>query len=389
MKRVLFVVDEKRMGGVSILLEDMLHQLDLKKYHIDILVLHNVGEMFQNLPKEVRVISGTKYFNAVDIPMKHVLKSKNIKLIYRKLKLIFDMKTGFIKKKIVKERKKILMEEYDVEIAFKDGFTAIFTAYGDSKKKIHWLHYEYNKLNPNGNYPKLFFDVLPRFDKIVAVSKNVMNYFNKIYHLEDKTMVISNLIDENKIKSRAKEEINDKIEKVDGKIQFISVGRLHMQKGYARLLDVLKRLKEDKLLDHFILRIYGDGDQKELLQNKIITYGLESYVSLEGKRINPFPYVSNSDMFILSSIYEPFGLVIVEAMTLGIPVLATDNAATQEIINHEKNGYIVENSEEGLYQGLKKMIENPSLIKEYSEALLSYHYPIETIVKQIESILED
>lgn len=389
MKKVLFVVDEKRMGGVSILLEDMLHQLDLKKYQIDILVLHNVGEMFQELPKEVRIISGTKYFSAVDIPMKQVLKSKNVKLLYHKLKLIFDMKTGMIKKRIIKERKKILAEQYDVEIAFKDGFTAIFTAYGDSKKKIHWLHYEYNKLNPNGNYPKLFFDVLPRFDKIVAVSKNVMNYFNKIYHLEDKTMVISNLIDENKIKTRAKEKISDNFEKVDGKIEFVSVGRLHMQKGYDRLLDVFNRLKEEKRLDHVMLRIYGDGDQRELLQNKIATYGLEPYVSLEGKRMNPFPYVANADMFILSSIYEPFGLVIVEAMTLGIPVLATDNAATQEIIDHEKNGYIVENSEEGLYLGLKTMIENPSLIKEYSNALLSYHYPIEAIVKQIESVLED
>ena len=148
MKRnVLFVVDEKRMGGVSVLLEDILNMINIKNYSIDVLVLHNNGSMLNNLPKDVNIIYGTSYFEAIDYTLKEVLKSGDFKRIYHKIKIILDMKTGNIKNTIIRERKKILNKNYDVEIAFKDGFTALFTIFGNSKTKIHWLHYEYKKKN--------------------------------------------------------------------------------------------------------------------------------------------------------------------------------------------------------------------------------------------------
>ena len=156
MKKILIVIDERIMGGVSVLLEDMLNMINLKKYKIDILCLHNNGEMLENLPENVSMIYGTDYFSSIDYTIKEVLKSKSIKKIYYKVRIVFDMKTGLIEKRIKKERKKILKEKYDVEVAFKDGFTALFTAFGNSKKKVHWIQYEYKKTNPNGKYDKLF-----------------------------------------------------------------------------------------------------------------------------------------------------------------------------------------------------------------------------------------
>ena len=62
------------------------------------------------------------------------------------------MKTGLIKYKIKKERKKILTEKYDIEISFKDGIGNFFVAYGDSNFKIRWLHADYSVKNPGKNY---------------------------------------------------------------------------------------------------------------------------------------------------------------------------------------------------------------------------------------------
>ena len=140
MKNILFVVDEKKMGGVSVLLSDILNKISLKNKQIDIMVLHNSGNYLDDLPKNINIIYGTKFFEVVDLSFKEVIKSKKISLIYKKIKLILMMKTGIIKSKIIKERKKCIQKRYDVEVAFKDGFCAIFTAYGDSKKKYHWLH---------------------------------------------------------------------------------------------------------------------------------------------------------------------------------------------------------------------------------------------------------
>ena len=157
-KDLLIVVDERRMGGVSILLEDMLNLGIFSDYNTDILILHNNGSRLENV--NANVIYGTKFFNTIDLTIKEVLKTKKLSLVFSKVRLVFEMKTGLIKKRIVRERKKILNKRYDIEIAFKDGFTAIFTAFGDSLKKIHWLHYEYGESNPNIKYNKLFNELL-------------------------------------------------------------------------------------------------------------------------------------------------------------------------------------------------------------------------------------
>lgn len=387
-QNILFVVDEKRMGGVSILLEDILNMIDIKKYNIDILVLHDNGEMLNNLPKEVNIIYGTKYFSAIDYSLKEVINMHSLKTLYHKLKVIFDMKTGNIKNTIIRERKKILNKQYDLEIAFKDGFTALFTIFGNSKRKIHWLHYEYKKINPNAKYDKLFKEILPKFDEIIAVSDGVETIFNEIYHLEDKTRVIYNLVDTTKIINKSKESSEVKLNEKD--INFVSVGRLHEQKGYDLLIKSIAKLKQDKLLPkNFHFRLYGDGPQKEILENLVKEYNLQDNVFLMGKVMNPYKYLKDSDLFILSSRYEAFGLVIIEAMTLGIPVLATENHATNKIIKHKENGYITENSYEGIYNGLKYLLENQKELQTYKKNLKNYKYDNSRVIKELEGVLSN
>lgn len=387
MKRnILFVVDEKRMGGVSVLFETIISLMDISNYNIDLLVLHNNGEMFKNLPSSINIIYGSSYFEAIDYTMKEIIKKKSIKLLLKKIKVVLDMKTGHIENVIKKERKKILTKKYDVEIAFKDGFTALFTAFGDSKRKIHWLHYEYKKTNPNGKYDKLFKRILPTFDKIVAVSDNVKKCFNDIYHLDDKVIVIYNVVNGEKIIELSKEESNVLLD--SNELNLVSVGRLHEMKGYDRLIDTIYKLKSDGIFDNVKLRIYGDGPLFESLNQKISDLKLTNDIFLMGRVMNPYKYIKNSDLFILSSIYEPFGLVIVESLTLGVPVLATLNSATDKLISNDYNGLIVENSLDGLYSGLKKIIENKEILKKYKNNLTDYFYDNNEQLNKIKQILD-
>ena len=387
MKRnILFVVDEKRMGGVSVLFETIISLMDISNYNIDLLVLHNNGEMFKNLPSSINIIYGSSYFEAIDYTMKEIIKKKSLKLLLKKIKVVLDMKTGHIENVIKKERKKILTKKYDVEIAFKDGFTALFTAFGDSKRKIHWLHYEYKKTNPNGKYDKLFKRILPTFDKIVAVSDNVKKCFNDIYHLDDKVIVIYNVVNGEKIIELSKEESNVLLD--SNELNLVSVGRLHEMKGYDRLIDTIYKLKSDGIFDNVKLRIYGDGPLFESLNQKISDLKLTNDIFLMGSVMNPYKYIKNSDLFILSSIYEPFGLVIVESLTLGVPVLATLNSATDKLISNDYNGLIVENSLDGLYSGLKKIIENKEILKKYKNNLTNYFYDDNEQLNKIKQILD-
>lgn len=384
-KKVLFVVDERKMGGISILLKDMLEIFDYNKYQIDILVLHNNGDCLEDINKNVNLIYGTSFFDTIDYSLKEVIASKNIVQILKKLYLIFLMKTCLIKFKISEEREKIFKKDnYDIEIAFKDGFTAIFTAYGKSKKKLHWLHYEYKKLNANANYPHLFNNILKTFDKIIAVSKGVMDDFNEIYHLEDKTIVINNLVDENKIITKSKEEIKQDLSK--DKINIVSVGRLHIQKGYDRLIEATSRLDKNEQ-EQINIDIYGDGPEFDNLNSLIKKYHLTN-ICLKGRVNNPYKYIKNYDLFILSSLYEPFGLVIVEAMTLKVPVIACANSATGNLIKNNHDGLIIENSTDGIYEGIKEIINNKKQLNIWKNNLKDYKYDNDKIIKEIKEIIK-
>lgn len=385
MKNILFVVDERRMGGVSILLEDMMKFIDLSNKNIDILVLHNNGDRLENLGNNINVIYGSKYFDAVDLTIKEAIKTKKIMTIIRKAMLVFDMKTGLIKHKILRERKKILNKKYDIEIAFKDGFTALFVAFDSTSKKIHWLHYDYKISNSNAKYDKLFKKILPKFDKIIAVSEGVMNDFNNIYNLQNKTKVIPNLIDTNKIIEKSKSTIETK----KSNLEIISVGRLHYMKGYDRFIDAISRLNKEGYLNQVSFKIYGDGPEKINLKNKILDLNLNQIVKLEGKTDNPYKYMKNADLFVLSSVYEPFGLVIIEALTLGTPVIATENSATNKLIKNNVNGLIVENSIDGIYLGLKEILTNKeklNLLKSNAEKF-DYTTENEKIIKELNDLL--
>lgn len=385
MKNILFVVDERCMGGVSVLLTDMFKLFNPKEANIDLLVLHDRGQMFENLPENVHMIFGTDYFDCVDLSLKEVLHSKNLKSIYHKFRIVFEMKTGLIENRIKKERKKILNKHYDYEIAFKDGFTALFTIFGDSDIKYHWIQYNYGKGNPNAKYDKLFKRILCKFDKIIAVSDGIFTDFNKIYHLNDKTEIIYNYIDSERIKKSSEEKCEIICDK--NKLNILCVGRLTNQhKGFDRLIEVVNRLNEEGLFDNSILRIIGDGVDYIQLQNQINSFNLENKVILLGSKANPYKYFKGQDLFILPSRFEAFGLVVVESLILHVPVLVTSNDATDKIVDDKKNGLIVENSSEGLYNGLKYLLSNRDILNEYKNNLEEYDYNNVETVKKIQQL---
>ena len=383
-KNILFVVDERQMGGVSILLNDILHNINIKKYNIDVAILHNNGDHLNNLPKEVNIIYGTSFFKAIDLTIKEALKTKNIKTILSKIRIVLMMKTGLITKKIIKERKKMLKKTYDVEIAFKDGFCAIFTAYGNSIKKYHWIQIDYSMYDCNAKYKKLFEKIFPKFDKIIAISNSVLKNFKEKYQAE-KTDVIFNIIDTQKIIDKSTKET---IEYNKKHLNLITVGRIHNSKGYDRLIDIIHKLDDENKLKDVTLRIIGDGPDYELIKNKISNYHLEDKIILLGKKNNPYPYVKASDCYILSSRHESFGLVVLEALILKIPVLATKVASIKEIMDNNY-GFIVENNDEELYNGILKIIDNKKILNEKKNNLKNYNYDIKNIIKQIEDLLDE
>ncbi len=154
------------------------------------------------------------------------------------------------------------------------------------------------------------------------------------------------------------------VEKPLDKPLLVTSGRLVGQKGYDRLLNVCHRLNQDQL--KYDLWILGEGWSRPELEGQIQRYQLKN-VKLLGFKENPYQYIKQGDLFVCSSVNEGFSLVIAEAMMLGLPIISTDCAGPNELLDFGKYGLLVDNSEEGLYEGLKKLLNNPSLLQEYKQ----------------------
>lgn len=387
MKKVLFVVTDRKTGGVSMVLEDVLNNLSLNKYKIDLLILNDDGDrIVDKIDDRINIIYGNSFFKAIDTPLGYFKKNFDLKLLFNKLRLMFLLKTGFIKKRLAKERKKIISEKYDVEVAFKDGFCAIFTAVGQTPKKIHWLHSTYDKDDPTRNYRNTFKKIYDGFESIIAVSEKTATDFNSHYHCDDKIVIIKNIMDDKKIK-----RLGAKAEKLsDKKYNFISAGRLSAVKGYDRLLKTIKQLKDDGLFDDCYLTIVGDGPERENLYKLKKELNLEC-VNFALNQANPYKFMAGADMYISSSYYETFGLVMGEALILNKPVLAVETAATSTIIDDGFNGMILNNSDAGLYEGLKRVLTDEKFMEQLKKGALQYDYSNinSEIIETLESILDN
>lgn len=379
-KKVLFVVDNLVMGGLTKVLENLLKNLDLDKYDVDLLVLHYYKDMKIEINPKINILNGNKYFSYIDDSLKKIIKRKDIKAFWNKLKLALKIKTGLIKSVIEKSRKDILVKEYDVEVAFSDGFSHIFVANGNTKNKIAWMHTDISIQNDSKRYYKLIKESLEKMMHCVSVSEKVGQAYKEIYGL-DEVITINNIIDDDNIK-KAAEESCDSFKKE--KINLISVGRVESAKNYRRFINIHKRLIDDGYeINSFVI---GDGLERQELENLVKEYRIEDSFKFLGRKDNPFPYVKNADIFILSSDYEGLPTVLYESIILGTPCVSTNVAGANEILQN-KYGIVVDVSDDALYGGVKKILDDHEFLDQIRKNISNYKFNKEKIMEKIESIL--
>jgi glycosyltransferase involved in cell wall biosynthesis len=120
----------------------------------------------------------------------------------------------------------------------------------------------------------------------------------------------------------------------------IAVGRLTLQKNYPLLLSAFAEARKRGVSDDLL--ILGDGDQRPALEQRVAHLGLAGFVHLIGHRTNPFPYIKRARFLVLSSIWEGFGLSLLEAMALGVPVIACDcPSGPADILSRGEHGLLV------------------------------------------------
>ncbi len=179
-----------------------------------------------------------------------------------------------------------------------------------------------------GRFRWLKFRVLKRAyrndHRVIANSEPLANACRKFYDLKpEQVAVLSNGFDFDQISELAAHQI-DLQDHANETFHIVTAGRLEECKGIDILLDALNELVNVRGLTNIALSIAGRGSCEAQLKQLVDQHCLEAAVRFVGFRSNPYPLIQSADLFCLTSRYEGMPNVLVEAMSLGVPILSTD-----------------------------------------------------------------
>ena len=258
--------------------------------------------------------------------------------------------------KLIKERKYSIIH---VHLFPADIFAALASLF--LPKDIVWIfseHCDYNRRRSYKFYKILDGFTYSRFSKIICVSKQVeFALLNWIPSNKGKTKVISNAVPIPKFLNPCSVKTYD----------ILFVGRLTKQKSVEILLKAIKILK-NKYSKNLKIAIVGDGELKENLNNLTVELGVNREVKFLGVRKDVKELMVSSKIFVLPSRWEGFGLVIIEAMSNMLPVIATNVGGIPELIENGKDGILVPpENPKALARAINSLLENEELQKKLSQ----------------------
>ncbi|MCS3867837.1 glycosyltransferase involved in cell wall biosynthesis [Chryseobacterium ginsenosidimutans] len=378
-KKILIRIGSLRHGGAEKVLVTFLKNLPQDQYEIDLLLNLHSGKYLPEVPKWINILYLHKG-EMITTNRPHEIPRKAARVLHEKTLRTFP---NLLYKRKLKDKK------YDIEFAAIHGMRdEILGSPLKNSKKIVWIHNDLSQVKDYTNDEiRKFFG----FDKIMVISEKIEQLFHSLAKNEtekQKIVKIYNPLDTEEFTAKADLPVlNYEFDKAIP--TFISVGTVFPQKGFDRLLKVHKRLLNEGL-QHKIL-IVGDGYDFENIKKLKSDLGVDKTATMFGFTDNPYPYFKKADFYILSSRYEGFPTVLFEAITLKKRIISTEVSGSAEMLNNGKLGLIVENSEEGIYDGMKKALTHPESFEKYSEKLKDYAMPfnLENSVRKIASILDE
>ena len=366
MIKILFFIDTTlASGGAEKVLRELVNNMDQSKYDITVHTLWKESV-------DQYLVPGIRY------------------------RYIFDKKTKWNARRFQIESalgltyRLHLADDYDIEVAYLEyGPTKVMAGSGNRKaKKVAWIHSnlmkELRDLDGFVNKARKWYD---KYDKVVCVSQQIQDGYEKMFGDHPESVKLYNTVDDTAIRQKAQNQIPADVAK--RKLTVATIGRLYPVKGYDRLLKAHQSLIRVGV-EHD-LWILGEGPDRSAMEEYITKNNLENSVHLLGFHRNPYPFMQEADVIVCSSYSEGFSTMVTEAMILGKPVVTTPCSGMDELLGDNEFGLITEDSVEGIYQGMKRMLEDPDLRDHYAKkaAIRGRDFSKEKLVKQTERFFEE
>lgn len=337
MKNILIIHQSLGGGGAERVLVDILNKFDYEKYRVELLIVFNHGCYINQINSNV--VLNTIYSQGKRSFLKKFLTKIKLSIFFEK-----------------KEIHRIITKHYDTIISFMEGlplkYHSLITHY--STRNITWIHSDFLV----NNWREFYFSgkrdekkCYEKMDKIIFVSDKSKQSFEQVFNISVQKQIIYNIIDSERIKKAERKFIPKK-----NKFTLCNVGRLCIEKNQQRLIEAAKMLKDSGCV--FDLWIVGMGPLEKELKKIVKENCLENEIQFLGFQSNPYPYISNADIFVLSSDTEGYPTVICEALLLGRPIVSTDVTGCRELLGNSEYGIITDTSTMSFYNAILELYKS-------------------------------
>lgn len=395
-KNILIAVYNLEIGGIERSLINMLENIDYQKFAVDLLIYHHTGELFDSIPKQVKILPQINKYALFRKSINQCFKERHYSIaITRVLSKIFAMVkskfrnleegSGYIQMQLAQKYSMFflpkLTKKYDLAISYAWPHDIIANKVR-AIKKIAWVHTDYSQLEIDN---KIDLAIWKKFDHIASVSDECLKSFLAKYpKLKNRSMVVENLTSPKYIKKMSQ---NGEVSIFNtNNFNILSVGRLSYVKGFDMAIEALKLL-HDRGYINIKWHVVGYGGYEVELKELINKHGLRESFLLLGKKTNPYTYIKACDLYVQPSRYEGKAVTVTEAMILGKPILITKYPTASSQVENGVDGYICEMSSRGLADSIERLYQNRALINKLIENIKDKDYDNNFELEKVYSLL--
>jgi len=362
--KILFLIHDLGHGGAEKVLVNLVNNMDQSKFDITVMALFGGGVNEQFLKPHIcyRAIFGRTFRGN-----SHIMKLISPRQLHRL----------FIK------------EHYDIEVSYLEGPCARIVSGCPDKdtKLVSWIHCTMHSPDQVARSFRNRAEAAAcynRMDAVACVAGTVRDAFLKNCAYTGTSVVLYNTNESGKIQEKAVEEVSLSSEE----ICWCGVGKITQGKGFDRMIRIQSKLKTAGYPVH--LYILGEGNQRKELEGQAEACGVSDIVTFLGYQTNPYKYIAKCDLFVCASFSEGFSTAATEALIVGTPVCTVEVSGMKEMLGDNNEwGIVTENNEEALYQGIKRLLDDPALLAHYREmaAQRGKTFSTENTVRAVEDML--
>ena len=383
------------IGGAERSLLGLLEAFDYEHMDVSLFLYRHEGEFMRYIPSEVNVLPAIPEYATFDVPVSALLKKVQIAFAFARVMAktatkIRSMRCGgqhsvwipmqFISKYLQPLLPKI-PGNYDLAIMFL-GVADTLLNKVNAKTKVAWCHTDYDSLYPDKKMDEAVYE---RLDWIVNVSDSCTSIFKKHYpRFSEKAITIENILPSKTILREAHEPIEGKFNRKG--IRLLSIGRFNSIKNFHNIPYMCRKLRQEGL-DVF-WDIIGYGQEEARIRAAIAEEGMGEYVTVLGKKDNPYPYIEQCDLYVQPSLLEGKSVTVREAQLLGKPVVITRYATSGSQLRDGYDGIIVPMDNEGCAEGISAVLRDPQLQQRLVENTRKNDYTNASEIRRIYQLIE-